>query len=158
MEKVISWWEEHDQREQIMIAVGGFIAALILFFLFVISPTMNWHAQEKKRLEQAKADVSEVQILAARVQAKKRSGNGKKGGQSLALVIDKSIQENELVMRGFQPGSKKDARLRLENAPYPALAQWLYDLEYKHKVKIEDLSLTPSQLAGRLMVSLRVAE
>jgi len=158
MEKIINWWEEHDSREQMMIAVGGFIAVLILFFLFVISPIMDWHAQEKKRLAQARADVSEVQMLAARIQAKKQSGNSAKGGQSLAVVIDKSIQENELVMRGFQPGSKKDARLRLENAPYPALTQWLYDLEYKHKVKIEDLSLTPSKLPGRLMVSLRVAE
>lgn len=158
MDKVISWWEEHDPREQMIIVVGGFVAAVILFFLFVISPVMDWHAQEKKRLGQAKEDVVEVQALAARVQAKKRAGNNKKGSQSLAVLIDNSIRENELVMRGFQPGSKKDARLRLENAPYPALTQWLYDLEYQHKVKIEDLSLTPSKLAGRLMVSLRVAE
>lgn len=158
MDKVILWWEEHDPREQMMLAVGGFVAALILFFLFVVSPVMEWHAQEKKRLEQAKADVSEVQSLAAQVQAKKQVGQGNKGNQSLAVLIDNSIQENALVMRGFQPGAKKDARLRLENAPYPALAQWLYDLEYRHNIKIEDLSLTPSKLAGRLMVSLRVAE
>jgi len=158
MDKIISWWEEHDPREQMMIAVGGFVAAVILFFLFAISPVMDWHAQEKKRLQQTKADVSEVQTLAARVQAKKTAGNNKKGSQTLAVLIDNSIRENDLVMRGFQPGSKKDARLRLENAPYPALAQWLYDLEYQHKVKVEDLSLTPSKLAGRLMVSLRVAE
>lgn len=158
MDKVILWWEEHDPREQMMLAVGGFVAALILFFLFVISPVMEWHAQEKKRLEQAKADVSEVQSLATQVQAKKQAGEGNKGNQSLAVLIDNSIQENALVMRGFQPGAKQDARLRLENAPYPALAQWLYDLEYRHKIKIEDLSLTPSKLAGRLMVSLRVAE
>jgi len=158
VDKILSWWEEHSPRDQMIIAVGGFIAAVILFFLFFISPVMDWHAQEKKRLVQAKEDVSEVQSLAARVQANKKSAGNKKGGQTLAVLIDSSIQKNELVMRGFQPGSKKDARLRLENAPYPALTQWLYDLEYQHKVKIEDLSLTPSKLAGRLMVSLRVAE
>lgn len=158
MDKLISWWQDHDPREQMIIAVGGSIAAVILFFLFVVSPVMDWHAQEKKRLTQAREDVSEVQALAARVQSKKKTGRGKKSGQTLAVLIDKSIRENELVMRGFQPGSKKDARLRLENAPYPALAQWLYDLEYQHKVTIEDLSLTPSKLSGRLMVSLRVTE
>ena len=49
-------------------------------------------------------------------------------------------------------------RLRLENAAYPALVQWLYDLEYRHGVSILDLSLTPATASGRLMVSLRVSK
>ncbi len=159
MDKIMAWWYEHDPREQMMIAVGGAVAAIVLFILFVVIPIMDWHAQEKKRLEQAKAQVVEVQGLAARVLAsKKASKNSSGSGQGLAVLIDSSLRKNELVMRDFQPGRKKDARLRLENAPYPALMQWLYDLEYQHSVKIEELSLTPAKVSGRLMVSVRVAE
>lgn len=158
MDKLISWWEQHDPREQMIIAIGGAVAAVILFILFIVIPVMDWHGQEKKRLELAKEDLLEVQSLVARVQANKKSGSQNRGKQSLAVLIDKSIRKNELVMKDFRPGSRKDARLRLENAAYPGLAQWLYDLEYQHKVTIEDLALTPSKLAGRLMVSVRVSQ
>lgn len=157
MDKMLAWWYDHDPREQMMMAIGGTVAVIVLFVLFIIIPVMDWHAQEKKRLQQAKDDLSEVKLLVSRIQAKQKTG-GNAANKNLAVLIDQSIRKNELTMRGFQPGPKKDARLRLENAPYPALAQWLYDLEYDHKVIIEDLSLTPSSLAGRLMVSVRVSE
>jgi general secretion pathway protein M len=73
------------------------------------------------------------------------------------VLINNSLNENELIMLGFQPGSKNDARLRLENVAYSSLTQWLYDLEYRHGINIEDLSLTPSKFSGRLMVSVRVS-
>lgn len=158
MEKLMDWWHRHEQREQMFIAIGGIVLSIIVFILFVLMPIAEWHAKEKKLLEQTKADVSEVKMLAARVNANKNKTTQNQNSQSLAVLIDNSIRENNLVMRGFQPGNKKDARLRLENASYPALAQWLYDLEYRHKVTIEELSLTPSKLEGRLMLSLRVAQ
>lgn len=158
MEKFYDWWHGHEPREQMILAVGGIILAILVFIFFVLVPVADWHAKEKKLLEQSRADVSEVKTLASKINANKKSGNRGKTNQSLAVLIDNSIRENKLVMRGFQPGNKKDARLRLENAAYPELSQWLYDLEYRHSVTIEELSLTPSKLEGRLMVSLRVAQ
>ncbi len=158
MDRLLAWWENHEPREQMILAVVGVVLAIFLFFFLAIDPVMSWHEKEKIRLERSLADVAEVKQLAARVQAKKKSSNNQRSKQSLAVLIDSSLRENELVMRGFQPGSKQDARLRLENAAYSSLAQWLYDLEYKHGVSIEDLSLTPAKLSGRLMVSVRVSQ
>ena len=158
VDKFLAWWYEHDPREQMIIAVGGAIAVILLFVVFIVMPIMDWHAREAKRLEQTKADVVEVKILAARVIASRNNTSNTTRQQSLADLINKSLSKNDLVMRGFQPGNKQDARLRLENAAFPALMQWLYELEYQHKVKIEELTLTPAAISGQLMVNIRVAE
>jgi general secretion pathway protein M len=158
MDKLINWWEGYEPREQIIIAIVGSALALFLLFMLVIDPVLSWHDRELKKLEQSKELVVEVKELAARVKAKKRSGGNKRANKGLSVLIDSSLRENELVMRGFQPGANKDARLRLENAAYPSLAQWLYDLEYRHNVTVLDLSLTPAKASGRLMVNIRVSQ
>ena len=158
MDKLITWWEGYEPREQMIIAVVGAMFALFLFFMLLIDPVMTWHQSERKKLAQSESLVVEVKALAARIKANKQAGGDQRSNRNLSVLIDSSLRKNELVMRGFQPGANKDARLRLENAAYPALAQWLYDLEYQHKVTVIDLSLTPAKTAGRLMVNLRVGQ
>ncbi|MGH1486803.1 MAG: type II secretion system protein GspM [Cellvibrionaceae bacterium] len=158
MDKLITWWEGYEPREQMIIAIVGTLFAVFLFFMLLIDPVMSWHDSERKKLAQSESLVLEVKELAARIKAKKQSGGNKRSNKSLSVLIDSSLRENELVMRGFQPGANKDARLRLENAAYPSLAQWLYDLEYRHNVTVIDLSLTPAKASGRLMVNVRVSQ
>ncbi|MEO0444289.1 MAG: type II secretion system protein GspM [Pseudomonadota bacterium] len=157
MDKLLSWWEGLESREQMMVAIGGFILALLLFYLLAVAPLMSWHKQEEKRLAQTTEDLKEVKQLVARIQANDR-GNSGGGNQNLAAVVDSSLRSNQLEMKGFQPGANNDARLRLENAPYPALAQWLYELEYQHSLTVLELGLNPSSIQGRLMVSIRLGQ
>jgi general secretion pathway protein M len=157
MDKLIQWWEDHIPREQIILGGCGIALVVFLFYFFAIDPVINWRIAEKDRLARTQAESIDVMQLVARVKAEKTSGKVVKDDGSLAVLINNSLNENNLVMRGFQPGSKNDARLRLENVAYSSLMQWLYDLEYRHGINIEDLSLTPSNFAGHLMVSLRVS-
>ena len=159
MDKLMEWWYGHEPREQMILGGAGVALVLFLFYFFAISPVQEWHQREQQRLQQTRDDVVEVQELVAKIKARRQSGAGQsQGNQNLAVVIDNSLRENELVMRGFTPGANNDARLRLENAAYTALMQWLHDLEYRHGVHIEDLSLTPASAPGYLMVSLRVSQ
>jgi general secretion pathway protein M len=158
MDRVISWWESLESREQIIVAIGGIFLTIALFFFLVISPVMSWHNSVERKLTQSIETAAEVKKLAAQVKARKQSNTGNKPNQGLSVLIDSSLRENKLVMRGFQPGANNDARLRLENAAYSSLAQWLYDLEYRHGISILDLSLTPASTSGRLMVSVRVSQ
>ena len=158
MDKLLNWWGGLEPREQLVVSVGGVLMALGLFFFLILNPLLNWQDREQRYLQQTMADANEVRQLAARVIAKKQSGNNPQEKSSLSVLIDNSLRENELVMRGYQPGKNNDARLRLENAAYSSLAQWLHDLEYRHGITILDLSMTPAKVSGRLMVSVRVSQ
>ena len=158
MDKLIIWWEGLDTREQLVVAMGGLIMALGAFVFLALLPLLNWQDQEQLRLQQTIDEANEVRQLAARIQLKKQTQGNTKPNEGLSVLVDNSLRENELIMRGFQPGRNNDARLRLENAAYPSLAQWLFDLEYRHGVTILDLSLTPAKTSGRLMVSVRLSK
>lgn len=157
MNKLIQWWDAHDTREQMILGGTGLALVLFLFYVLAVQPVLDWRATEKDRLSQVLAESIEVKQLVARIKSSKQAGGVVKSSGSLAQLINNSLTENKLVMKGFQPGSKNDARLRLENVAYSSLAQWLYDLEHQHGINIEDLSLTPAKFSGRLMVSVRVS-
>ena len=157
MDKLIQWWEAHDSREQIILGACGVALILFLFYTLAVQPVIDWRTTEQDRLARALSESAEVKELVARVKAVKQAGGAVKPHENLAQLINRSLTKNQLVMRGFQPGSKNDARLRLEDVAYSSLIQWLYDLEYQHGINIEDLSLTPSKISGRLMVSVRVS-
>lgn len=157
MEKLISWWQGYEPREQVVLGAVGGAFVLFLLFLLVFAPLIDWHAKEKKNLVREQELLVDVKRLVAQIKAKGKD-NQSQGQQSLSVLIDNSLRENQLVMRGFQPGANRDARLRLDNAAYPALMQWLHDLEYRHKLSILDLSLTPARAPGHLMVNVRVGQ
>lgn len=159
LDRLQSWLQTLAPREQVMVCICAVVVTLGMFFFLAVNPLLDWHEQEKKRLQRSAADLIEARQLASRIKAKQRSGNtNKKSNQNLAVLIDSSLQKNELSMRGFQPGNKNDARLRLENAAYSSLVQLLYDLEYEHGVSVLDLSLSPAKTSGHLMVSMRVTK
>lgn len=158
MDKLTQWWKDHSSREQMILGGCGIALVTFLFYFFAIEPVMTWRTTEKNQLMRAQAESSEVSQLVTRVKAVKKTNGAVKGDSNLAVLINDTLNKNDIDMRGFQPGSKNDARLRLENVAYSSLIQWLYDLEYVHGINIEDLSLTPSKFSGRLMVSVRVSK
>jgi general secretion pathway protein M len=157
MDKLTQWWQDYSSREQIILGSLGIVLVVFLFYVLAIAPVMTWRSMEQNRLARVQAERIEVNQLVARIKSEKTIAGGLKDNDNLAVLINNSLNENNLIMRGFQPGSKNDARLRLEDVAYSSLTQWLYDLEYRHGVNIEDLSLTPSKFPGRLMVSVRVS-
>jgi general secretion pathway protein M len=157
MDKLNQWWQEHSPREQIILAGSGIALMLFLIYFLTIEPLIAWRLSEQNQLAGAQLESTEVMQLVTRIKAEKKSGLVLEEKSNLSVLINTSLNENDLIMRGFQPGSKNDARLRLENIFYSSLVQWLYDLEYRHDINIEDLSLTPSSLPGHLMVSIRVS-
>lgn len=157
MDKLMEYWYQKNSQEQTILAAVAGLAVLFLIYLLIVAPLLGWRNSAEQRYERNRQELAEVQQLAAQVKAKEaQPGNSKKS--NLSVLIDKSLRENDLEMRGFQPGSNQDARLRLENAAYPSLMQWLYDLEYRHGIHVDELSLTPAQVSGRLMVSVRVSQ
>jgi len=157
MDKWLDKWHSFAPREQMMLMLLGVATAIMIVVMLVIVPLQNWRASEQQRVDSSANELNRVRELVAQIKEKEKPQARNTNQESLAVLIDNSLRKNELVMRGFQPGSNQDARLRLENAAYPDLAQWLYDLEFEHGVNIQELSLTPARVSGRLMVNLRVS-
>jgi len=156
-EKLLDNWQQRPTKEQLILAVLGVFLVCALLYLLVFDPIMNWRAQEAKKLAANERLSTQVNSLVQRYQSMQSSA-GNSASEGLAVLVDKSLREYNLSMQGFQPGKKNDARLRLSNVAYQPLTQWLYDLEYRYGVSIEELTISQAKSPGLLMASIRLKQ
>jgi type II secretory pathway component PulM len=147
-------WHERPSGEKRTLMILGASVVCVLFYLLIFDPMVTWRDQEHKKLSAKNRTHAQVVRLVDRFQQQQSSSDKKIEG--LASVIDKSLQANGLAMRGFQPGQKNDARLRLSNVAYTDLVQWLYDVEYKYNMIVDELSISQAKTPGLLMANIRV--
>ncbi len=156
-ERLLDNWQQRPAKEQMILSVLGVLMICALLYLLVFEPIMSWRAQEEKKLVANERLSTQVNSLVERHQARKSSG-GNAATEGLAVLVDKSLREYSLSMQGFQPGKKNDARLRLSNVAYQPLTQWLYDLEYRYGISIEELTISQAKAPGLLMASVRLKQ
>ncbi|MFT5117007.1 MAG: type II secretory pathway component PulM [Kiritimatiellia bacterium] len=147
-------WHERPLGEKRILMLLGASIVCVLFYLLVFDPIVTWREQEQKKLSAKNRTHAQVVRLVGRFQQQQLPSD--KTSQGLASVIDKSLQANGLAMRGFQPGQKNDARLRLSDVTYTDLVQWLYDAEYQYNLTIEELSISQANASALLMANIRV--
>ena len=148
-------WQERPEPERRVLTIVGVLMMVCAVYFLIIDPVVAYKEKQQRLLVSESNKYARVVPLVERIQALS-SGPSSQLSRGLAALIDSSLQENGLTMRGFQPGKNNDARLRLSDVPYESLVQWLYDLEYKHNIVIEEMSVSPSKETNLLLVNIRV--
>jgi general secretion pathway protein M len=156
IESIKDNWTERPLSEKIILLVVGVFTIVCLFYLLVVDSLVSWREHEAKKLVANQKIYAQVSRLVTRFEQQNNTENNVSSG--LATIIDESLQANGLAMRGFQPGKNNDARLRLSDVSYDALMQWLYDIEYKHHMTIEEISIAQTKTAGVLTANVRVRQ
>ena len=147
-------WQERSEPERRVLTIVGVLMLLCAVYFLMVEPVEVYKEKQQRLLTIEKNKYSRVVPLVERIQT--RSSESGSVSEGLARLVDNSLQKNGLTMRGFQPGKNNDTRLRLSDVPYESLVQWLYDLEYKHNVVIEEMSVSPSKETNLLLVNIRV--
>lgn len=158
MNKLFEALARYNRREQIILLVGALAIVVYLLWMAVVSPLQTKREQQQVRNASVSASLERVKMYTAKIeQAKQLSMAQNKGGNTnISQLIDTTLQANGLRMSGFQPGTRGEARVRLENVNYSQFMQWLYDIEYQHSVSILDLSMAASSKPGKVTVNVRL--
>jgi general secretion pathway protein M len=152
------WFAQLNQREQMSLLALGLALALYLFYILVWSPLNS----ERKQLALQNTAIAESLV---RVDAmvsellQLRAGGVKTGtGRNLTSVINESTSRLQLPVIRLQPNSRGEIQVRLENAAFDDVLQWLYQMEYTEHMLVREVSLTQSNTAGLVNVTARIAE
>ena len=155
LKNIQTFWHQQSPKDQMYLAVGAIATSIFLLWVLLCKPLIEWRDKERQRTVNLTHTLTTVESLVHQLQQQQsRDGHKISSNNNLADIVDASLRDNELRMKGFQPGRNGEARLVLENATYKPLIQWLYDLEYKHDIKILELHLAQTQTIGLLKVSL----
>ncbi|MFT7387352.1 MAG: general secretion pathway protein M [Candidatus Endobugula sp.] len=154
IENIKESWQSRPASEKNILTVVGVMMMFTLFYFFIIEPIEMWREKQERLLSSTARESAQVLQLVERI--KSQTSVGVKASEGLAKVMDESLRKNGLTMSGFQPGKNNDARLRLSDVTYGPLMQWLYEMEYEKGITIDELSISPTQKRGRLLVNVRV--
>ncbi|MEJ2443440.1 MAG: type II secretion system protein M [Exilibacterium sp.] len=160
MNKVLDWFYQRDRSEQIILALGALVLLIYVLWFMVLQP-MGKAREEQRRINVATAEqLSRVRILAAELKSSEQqsggSGRRRRGGGSIAELLDQTLRQNNLSMKGFQPSSNGEVKLRLDGVAFDNLLQWLYELESQHQVEVRELSVLSGKSAGIVIANVRL--
>jgi len=158
MNKLFAALERYNRREQTILLVGALAIALYLLWMAVLSPLQTKREQQLLSNASSSAALERVKVMAGKIEQSKRANAAQSDASSgnISQLIDTTLQSNGLRMSGFQPGTRGEVRVRLDDVSYSAFMQWLYDIEYQHSVSILDLSMAASSKAGKITANVRL--
>ncbi len=149
-------WNSRSPSEKTMLACLAFLMVCVLFYLLVVDPLFQWQESQKRQLSASARVLSQVERLVQKYQ--QQGEKAETAEQGLIGIINQSLREHGLAMKGFQPGKNNDARLSLSEVQYKPLLRWLYDIEYKYFLTIEEFYLIQTKKAGLLNATIRVRQ
>lgn len=152
------WFSQLNQREQMSLLVLGVAVSLYLLYIFVWSPLDT--RREQLAVQNTAIAESQVRVDAMVSQLLELREGGTRTGakRNLTSVINESTARFQLPVIRLQPNSRGEIQVRVENASFDDVLKWLHEMEYGQSLLVREVSVTPANTAGRVNVTVRIAE
>lgn len=142
-------WQQLSRREQQGLQLMSAVVALLLLWLLLIQPVLQWRTQAENQLETAQ---STYQALVQKAPQAMRGGSLATNTSTASLNTELRQQANRfgLTIQGFEPDGDL-LRVRLDDARYSQVVQWLAALQ-RQGVVVDQLTLNGRDQPGRVQV------
>lgn len=150
-----AWLENLEQRERLLV-VGGAAALLLMFvYLAIFAPLYEKHEQLQLSVTAQRDTVQWMQQSGERVrQLQRKAGGSSKSldGSSLLSVSDRTARTVGLgpQLKRIEPEGNNSVRVWLEGASFDTMIGWLADLNKRHGVDINSISIDRTPVAGQV--------
>lgn len=138
-----NWYNTLAPRERILVLYGSIIAIILLFWMLIAKPLINNHRTLNKVISSQKITLETMQRQS--LQIKKLQQQGTKpvtsNNANPQQLVERSLQTWRLKtkLERMQSQGAKGVRLSLKNANADRIMRFLYELEDKHGLSIDNL-------------------
>jgi general secretion pathway protein M len=152
------WFSQLNQREQMSVLLLGVAVSLYLLYVFIWSPLDT--RREQLAVQNTAIAESQVRVDSMVSQLLELREGGATAGakRNLTSVINESTSRFQLPVIRLQPNSRGEIQVRVENASFDDVLKWLHEMEYGQSLLVREVSVTPANAAGRVNVTVRIAE
>lgn len=156
------WFLGLEARERMFVSLGAVVVALAVVWGVLIGPLYGAAAAAESRIEAKRGTLVFVRTAAAELAGATNlpADRPDLAGQSLVVVIDRSARQAGLgaALTSNQPIGEDGIRVRLENAPFDAVARWLDAIDSSSGLAIESASFDRAPEPGRVNASLTLRQ
>ena len=159
MNALKSWYARLKERERKMVLAGGILIAALVLVGGILMPLHASVAAARDHVEAQRDDLAWMQQNAAEIQAAAGSYSGS-GNESAIVLVDRTGRESGLsqALRGTQPSGNAGVRVELESAPFDTLVGWLANLEQRHGVSIDSITIDRAARPGMVNASVSLSQ
>lgn len=152
------WFLGLNQREQMSVLALGLVLVLYMLYVLVWSPL----ATKRDSLVMQNTAISEslvrVDAMASELMQLRDSGAQVGAKRNLTQLINQSTARLKLPVSRLQPNSRGDIQVRLENAAFDDVLQWLHEMEFREGLLVREVSVTQTGTTGRVNATVRMAQ
>ncbi|GAB2189862.1 type II secretion system protein GspM [Sessilibacter sp. MAH2] len=157
MNAINEYWATLSRRDQAALFICSVAIGLAIIWWLLLEPSANTLANQKLSTQSTSESLARVREMALELKEYQTGGGPKVSSAPLSELIDRSLRLRGLRMSSFQPVREGEVRLRLEEAEYGKVIEWLYQMEYEEGLQAKELTVTPTRTSGRVSVSIRLA-
>ena len=145
-----AWWDGLEERERLVLLVGGVIAAVIIVWAAIWNPLFGGTAKlmdEVASKERLLAELTRLEATTAGTSAP-QSSTGR--GGSLVVVVDQTIRTQGLgaTLKRNQPNGADGINLTFQAASFDTLIRWLAQLNREHGIFVQSASFSEARQPG----------
>ncbi len=150
------WFDNLEQREQLIVGAGAVLAALLFYWLLIWEPMARHAAELRAGMAESRELIAYLQEAEVEARRLGRNRPAAASGRSLLSTVDSSSKKAGLseYIKRIQPEGQDSVRLWIENAPFEPLANWLLQLQSQHGVILDNGSLDRADRAGAVKARL----
>ncbi len=157
-----AWLDSLAPRERWLVLTAAGLAVLALIVTFGIGPLYSQTDRARQRVSDQRALLIELDRLAQRIGPQSAAGSRAPlsgAGDSLVVLLDRTSRERGLgpYLKRNQPEGSGGIRLRLENAPFDTLVEWLAELQAAYGLTAVSAAFDPADEPGRVDCTLMLA-
>lgn len=152
------WFAKLDQREQLSLILLAIALLLYLLYILVWSPLDS--RRDDLQVQNAAIAESRVRVdaMVSQLLELRKNGGQVGGSRNLTSEINESTRRFNLPVMRLQPNSRGEIQVRIENAAFDKVMQWLYEVEYTKGLLVREASLTQAGAVGHVNITVRVAQ
>lgn len=152
------WFAQLETRQRVLVISAAALLVFALIFILGVRPMLNSTERSQRLVADKEALLAELSQAAERLGPQTGSAptSGTSNQRSLVVLIDQTTRNHGLSgnLKRNQPDGSDSIRLRLENAPFDALVQWLGELQNRHGLSAASANIDVAQAPGRVNCNL----
>ena len=149
-QRALTYWRGLAARERAVLALGGVVAALLLFYALLWAPLQRDLERLRAGVPKTYEQLQWMRAQATRIKQLRSTAATAVPRGGLLSFVEQSAQSYNIhqSIKRVEPDGANSVRLAIDGVEFNSLLQWLVNLQNQGGVRIENASVEPLPTAG----------
>jgi len=155
MNQLVRWFEDLQQREQIMVSIAAVFVIVATFYFAAWMPLQNNLEKARKSVNSKRELVGWMQQSAEEIKIAQRGGNAtQQNSRPLMQIINSTGRQQGFSFARLQPKDDNEVQFNLDEVKFDDFVTWLGMLNTRYQVNVDRITINGVEKSGYIKVNI----